>query len=365
MSFQYSAPGKLQEFDASGSQAWHDYVRKLMRSSASPPPPSVVVNGGSRNQFFVEADSGLDVDAVEKTVGWTAFPRNVEISTASDEERWKTAESSRQWQEEYCEWSVRRDDNGKIRQIAFTCEDFNYWEHLWDQDQALVLELYRQYISPEVQLSELHDANMKYVPTNKWNRNSVNGAMHMIAGPNTIGAAIELVAAACVIRLNPDGSPKTGDREVTACGKFADPERHSDPSIYGAVNELARAKHFVSMRNAPELAFELISFGGWELPGGRNPNDFWNFTRGADGHFVRGELSVPEAEGFDIGQIRIDGENIRYGAQVADKIRVKVTGIAHRLGEAKTEPVKGCTMRAKQQPFVGLSPPAEHLKSMR
>lgn len=359
MSFQYKAPGLLEEFDPTWRQHWHDYILDQMRGSAKPPSVypdgTQVFNAGSRNQFFIEADTPLQADAVEETVGWTVFPRNTAIESASDEERWRTAESMRDLQEEYCEWSVKKDANGKIREISFTCEDRDYWAYLWAQDRSKVLDLYRKHISASVELDDLHDGNYNYMPANKWNRDSTNGAMHMISGPNTIGAAIELVAAACVIRLNADGSPKTGDREVTRCGKFADAERHSDPSIYGKVNAFARDKHFISMRNAPELAFESISFAGWELPGEEDPSKYWHYTRGKEGHYVRAVYAVPEEAGFEIGDIKIDGSPIRYGAQLADKIRVKVTAVAHRLGTAETEPLSTCTVFRRPQAALPLS----------
>lgn len=33
-------------------------------------------------------------------------------------------------QDEYCEWSVTKNDSGKITRVTFTCEGPEYWEYL-------------------------------------------------------------------------------------------------------------------------------------------------------------------------------------------------------------------------------------------
>src|SRR5581483_1753409 len=37
----------------------------------------------------------------------------------------------RGWMDEYCEWCVTRDQNGKIIRIDFVCENPEYWNTLW------------------------------------------------------------------------------------------------------------------------------------------------------------------------------------------------------------------------------------------
>lgn len=338
MVFKFTAPGDLTEMNADAAEDWHAEVSGYFNGSSNPPTASFA---GSRNQFFNPAD-GIEADAVEKEIGWTAFPRPLVISSATDEERWFLAEESRFEQVEYCEWSTARDANGKVLKITFTCEDRNYFRALFRRQPDVVLALYREHVSPDVQMSDLTDGLGNYKPANRWNVNSSDGAMHMIGQPNTIGAAVELVAGACVVRSNPDGTMKTGARELILCGRYGDPERHSDPTIGAEVNELARAGHFIAIANPQQLAFESISFAGWDVPDGVAPEDCWTYTRGATGRAVRGVLEAPEGASFDVGDIRINGKNIRFGGQVADNIRIKVTGLAHKLGQATIEAETGC-----------------------
>ncbi|CAG8845795.1 1149_t:CDS:1, partial [Racocetra persica] len=53
-------------------------------------------------------------DAIETNIVWTAFPKGVKKKAITDTERWKIADSSREDQDEYCEWSVERGIDGKI-----------------------------------------------------------------------------------------------------------------------------------------------------------------------------------------------------------------------------------------------------------
>ena len=338
MAFTFSPPGNLTDMSAAAAADWHAEVNGYFTASRNPPGASFA---GSRNQFFNPAD-GIDADAVEKEIGWTAFPRPLTIASATDEERWVLAEESRFEQVEYCEWSTTRDAAGKVVRITFTCEDRNYFRVLFRHQPDTVLDLYRQHVSAQVEMAHLVDGLGNYQPVNRWNANSADGAMHMIGQPNTIGAAVELVAGACVVRRNGDGTVKTGTRELILCGRYGDPERHSDPTIGAEVNELARAGHVIAMANPPQLAFDAISFAGWDVPDGVAPQDCWAFTRGEAGRAVRGVLQAPEGASFTVGDIRINGKDIRFGGQVADGIRIKVTGLAHKLGQADIEPESGC-----------------------
>jgi hypothetical protein len=309
---------------------------------------------GPRRQFFNPA-SGIEADAVTQAIAWTAFPRPVQIASASDEERWALADQSRADQVEYCEWSVESDAAGKVTRITFTCEDREYWRILAESQPDTALALYRAHVSPQVQPTDLFTPAGRYIPANRWNANTATGAMHMIAAPNTIGAAIELTAGASVARARADGTPLTGARELILCGRYGDPERHSDPTIGEGVNALVRQGHVVSIANPPELAFESVSFAGWETPDGSDPADWWRFTRGADGRHVRGVVAAPEGSGLRAGDLRIDGRELAFGGQVADGIRIKVVGLAHRLGQITVDPLTGCL--GDPPPAAGMAGP--------
>ena len=62
----------------------------------------------------------------------------------------------RGWQDEYCEWSVLRNDRGQIVRIDFACENPEYWYALWRIDPQRVLELYRETLDqPRIALEDL------------------------------------------------------------------------------------------------------------------------------------------------------------------------------------------------------------------
>ena len=76
------------------------------------------------------------------------------------------ADSSRDNQDEYCEWSVTRDpESDKITRVTFTSEGPEYWQFLAAVSPARVVELYRQHVSPDVQQADLF-RNGRYVRRN-------------------------------------------------------------------------------------------------------------------------------------------------------------------------------------------------------
>lgn len=43
---------------------------------------------------------------------------------------------------------------------------------------------------------------------------------------------------------------------------------------------------------------------------------------------VEGELAVPKQRNYTVGDIKIAGRPIKFGAQVADRVRVRITAVA-------------------------------------
>ena len=84
---------------------------------------------------------------------------------------------------------------------------------------------------------------------------------------------------------------------------------------------------------------------GWSKPDGRPVGDYWRITRGSRGAIVRARYEVPRREGFVVGQVQIGGEPIEYGGQIAERITMKLTGLAAEQGRHRASPV-GCRRRA-------------------
>jgi subtilisin family serine protease len=348
---RFDPPGFLEDFDSDARQRWSDWVSaRLDEARNLTDQQAGLLNSGPRPQFFNPLHNPPDPDAVEKDITWTAFPRIVKIQSASDLQRWKRADSSRDLQDEYCEWSVTRDaKTGKIVRVTFTSEGPEYWEFLAQSDHERVLELYQQHISPEVRMEDLFRQS-RYVARNKWNTNTTDGAMHLVQANNTLGAEIELAAASTLIRRRND-QILTGEQELISCGRYGQPERNSDPHIGAVVNEIARTDADVTLANPVGLCIAALSVAGWSTPDGSDSQGFWKIVRGTPDKALRAVYEVPEEKGFLVGDIKINGRNIEFGSQIADFITIKLTGLATRFGKNKSEP-KGCVEPLPSKDFT-------------
>jgi hypothetical protein len=340
---RFDAPGLLRDLDDAGLQAWSDFISEQFDEARERQDPRLT-NYGPRHQFFNPLKQPVDNDAAEKDITWTAFPRIVKIGSTSDRQRWRTADSSRDTQDEYCEWSLTRDpQTDKIVRITFTSEGPEYWYFLASSNPQKVVELYKQHISPNVQSSDLFIQG-KYNPRNKWNNSTANGAMHLIQRNNTLTAEIELAAGASIVRRK-NGQLVTDQQELIECGAYGAPERNSDPHIGALVNELARQKADVSLANPVGLCIAGLSVAGWQTPDGSNPLDYWTITRGTSDKALRAVYEVPAGKNFVVGDIKIGGRNVEFGAQIADFVTIKLTGLATRFGKSTVAPMDGCVQQ--------------------
>ena len=338
---KFDPPAFLDDFTQEQKDAWSVWISGQIDDAIAGDPVNLEFDA-PRAQFFNATAVDFADDMATLDIEWTAFPRNVQINSISDRQRWRRAESSRDLQDEYCEWSVERDPNtDKIVRVTFTCEGPEYWQFLAATSPQKTLELYQQFISPSVTLSDLYFDNGKYNPKNRWNNSTTGGAMHLIQVNNSLAAEIELAGGSSVVRSR-NGQLLTGERELIECGRYGGVERHSDPRIGSEVNSLTRQKADVTLANPIGLYFSKLITAGWEVPGGEDAQNFWKYVRGADSHPVRAVFEVPSDRGFVVGDIKIDGREIEFGAQIADKIKIKLTGVAHLFGQSTVAPMTAC-----------------------
>ena len=289
---------------------------------------------GACEQFYNPTRTETDADAASIDITWTAFPRRMTLlSGGSDLQRWKKADSSRHLQDEYCEWNVERDAaSGKITRVTFTCEGPEYWKSLSELAAETVVNLYQKFVSPAVKKDDLFVAGV-YNPENKWNSTTTNGAMHLIQGANTLSAEIFLAAQSSVVRIHANGTEATEEQELIGCGGYGVAERHSDPHIGAMVNSLARQKADITLANPVGIYFGGLNTAGWETPNGaEDPQTFWKYVRGTDEKPVRAVFEVPQHLGYTVGDVKIQGKAINFGARIADFINMKLTGTATRFG---------------------------------
>lgn len=336
----FDPPGFLQDFDDEQRSAWSDWISQQLDDAAAG-QPQIFDFDAPRPRFFNASSTRAAADATEKDITWTAFPRIVLLDSGTDEERWRTADSSRDFQDEYCEWSVMRTGDGRIKRVTFTCEGPEYWQFLAATNPAKVLALYQEHIDASVAQADLVSVDGRYNVRNKWNNSTLKGAMHLIQQNNTLGAEIELAAGASNTRAR-DGVLLTNEQDLIRCGGFGQAERHSDPTIGGGVNALARANADITLANPVGIYFAGLNTAGWAAPDGSDPATFWKITRGTADKPVRAVYEVPTDRPFVVGDITINGRAIGFGGQIADFITMKLTGLATRIGLSNHPPLAGC-----------------------
>jgi hypothetical protein len=262
-------------------------------------------------------------------------------------------------QDEYCEWSVER-ANSEITGITFTSEGPEYWEFLASGtapffedgdprrdltpgDPELLLALYREHVSADVQPEDLfwpHDVAAftgsgwvyfahagDYNRLNRWT--TTHGLMHLTHPANTLAAEVGLAAAATVLRT------EASDAESFACcAGFAEVNRSSDPLIGFAVNQAARAGHAVGLADPLGLYIAGLNTGVLEDP------SVWTVTRGSaeEQMILRARVDVPAGS-----PLTVAGVPLEWGGQLARHIGMVLTGLVARH-PGPPPGVRGCAV---------------------
>src|SRR5581483_9682281 len=337
---RFDPPGFLDDFNDSQAQSWSDWISQQLDEARIKDGSDLGwLHDGPRLQFFNPLKQPPDANATEIDITWTAFPRVIKLQSISNQDRWRTADNSRDAQDEYCEWSVFR-EQGKISRVTFTSEAAEYWRFMAAVNPAKVLALYQQHVNASIKLEDLFP-NGAYEPRNRWNHSTSGGAMHMVQRNNTLGAEIELAAAATIVRQR-NGTILTSEQELLACGKYGQPERNSDPHIGTLVNGLARKKADVTLANPIGIYIAGLSIVSWKTPDESSALDYWKITRGTKDKALRAEFEVPKEKGFSVGDISIYGYPIEFGSQIADFVTIKLTGLATRFGKSTVPPENDC-----------------------
>lgn len=273
--------------------------------------------------------------------------------------------------DEYCEWHVDRRPDGKVQRVTFTSEPPEYWQAFhgdkiqdadggwtldFPGDPAALLDLYRELVSPEVQMVDLICAEDlvdwstgspqviyrkgAYNPYNRWN--TTDGIVHLTHPANSLSAEINLGAMATVLRAGADGTPITDPDALICAAAYGGPNRSSDPTIGSCVNELAALGFAVTLRNPVGLSMHHINLAGFATPNGEQvPAEWFKVLRGNEsmGLIERAVFEVPTGEGYVVGDLTIGGVPIKYGGQISEHITVCFTGMAAAPGSFHNTPV--------------------------
>lgn len=330
-----SPPGEVDDLQGEAVEGWSDKVSGWLTDAiaagdfdAGPTP------------FYNPLDEPLD--ATTETVIWPALSGKLRaLSHLTEEARWQLAEGQRfRRQDEYCEWTVTRDDQRRITRVTFSSEVFEWWEHIAQTDEKLLLDGYEGLVGVRPPLDDLFVGN-SYNPRNPWNDGTRGPLVHLGQPNNNLQAAVSLAAAATVVRER-NGKVVTDTQVLMACANLGDKDRFSDPSIATAVNAKAALGARISLANPPGLYLLGIRTEGMRLPEGHEDldlADFWVPDRGKKGRTVRAHFEVPEGR-FFVSDILLDDKPITTGAQLAQRVDVFLNVLENGAGLAAV--VKPC-----------------------
>jgi hypothetical protein len=306
----FSTPGNVTDSHPKG---WNAAVAEIFASFVDRFP-----------QFYDPTATDTPNDAQVAPVVWPAFPGSLR---GSPKERLEIADQHRGAQDEYCEWGVEKNSNGKITRITLTTEVPEYFEHLFATDRDALLTFYQDLISPQVAATDL-ERNGAYRRGNRWNRSTKGRPAHLNQLSNNLGAAIQLAAEATILRER-NNKPVTGRQELVRCGKLGEPLRNSDPQIASAVNNAAASGAEITLNDPIGLYIDGLITGGMATPDGEDPAAFWKIERGDPQHALRASYEVTDAEarGYLVGDITIDGRPIEFGGQLAVRVRIRLDAL--------------------------------------
>ena len=336
-------------------------------------------------QYFNPLKDHPDGPLVEQSITWNAFPKELlhqfgrEQALAEADQLWPLScyrnyppsgvptvsgdvlnRTLYRPHNEYCEWRVFRDPRtGQIRKVVFVSEPPEFYRALWGGwvegfhfggDPMQVLALYREFVSPEVELKDLIASETinvggvlatkgAYDPYNKWN--TTHGIMHLCSPPNTLSAEIQLGGDASIIYTDDHGRLLIESDALICSTGYGGPDRNSDPTIGGTVNALARMGARTTLTNPVGLYMDHIDLAGWTVPDGGSVTDLVKVVRGTLDLIERLEVEVPAERGFTLSEVTIGGEPVRFGGQIAECITVKLTAAAILPSKpAKPTPLK-------------------------
>jgi hypothetical protein len=382
-------PGKAEEF----ATLWNINVNGWTQQAIMGNPWNAT-NTSNQTFYFNPLVTDIPAGVQQARVTWIAFPNRINfyLGSFTQSQLWEIADNGvlsdgttfpnipnasaicsqqttptipygpygpRGWQDEYCEWSVRRDAGGNITRIDFTCENPEYWFTLWKVDPNTVLELYRQTLdNPNIQLEDLQltyngapvidpsTGQPAYNPLNKWNSgtrttDASGGAMHLTSTPNNLATELALAGAATVLRQMGNSDPE----QLVCCGQYGQPQRNSDPHIGQVANQVVAGsggvQNQISLANPVGLYIQMPDFSGYQLPpnapSDASPQDYWTIVRGSEhldgfgnqyNFILHATYEVPAGLGFTVSDISIQGNPIQWASQIAQTFQIALNPMA-------------------------------------
>jgi hypothetical protein len=348
---RFDPPGNIDDFgtDDALKARWSAEMSRNFDVGVASVTRFLNTQGGGTCQFYNPVTQGRtdpDLPLAAGDIPWNGFPKRFLSTGPGQPTQFQAAEpvlapGENRPQDEYLEWHVTRNAAGKIVSVQFTCEGYDYYEFLGEHAPDKLLELYRQFISPSVQRSDLFNGDT-YDRLNRFNTS--DGAMHLTHSANNLFAEVFLAASATVRRRNTAGNEITQPIPLIRCGRFGGVDRNSDPTIGAGVNGFARARRMITLANPVGLYIANFDGSGFHLSDGTPAGQFFRVLRGTLPRALRAEYRLSpelEAQGLTVSDVFIGGNPITFGGQIAQRITMKLTGVASVAQTVNNTPT-GC-----------------------
>jgi hypothetical protein len=348
----FDPPGNNPDFAGNADIAgdWSTNMSGLFDMTIASVNAYLANHGGGVCQFYNPVTNGRaapDLAAATTDIPWNGFPKRHGSTGPGAPPDYAAAErpiaaGQNREQDEYLEWFVNR-QNGKIVSVHFTCEAWDYFEFLGGAAPDKVLELYRTYVSPQVQMADLFPGGpgAAYDRLNKWN--TAAGAMHLTHSANNLFAEVFLAGTATV-RRSQHGAEITQSIPLIRCGQYGDETRNSDPAIGAAVNGLCRQGRHLTLANP--VGLYMASFNGAGITVNGTPaGGFFKVMRGAFPLALRAVYELPPelaAQGLTVSDVKVGGTPLQFGGQLAERVTMHIAGVASVAQDIHDSPVNAC-----------------------
>jgi hypothetical protein len=349
----FNAPANNSDFsgDITLANKWSEHMVNVFDNSIASVTAYLAKHGGGGPcQLYNPVSHGrpdADLPANATDIPWNGFPKKHGSPGPGQPPDYAGAEApipaeTNRDQDEYLEWFVNR-TAGKITSIHFTCEAYDYFQFLADAAPNKVLELYRTFISTQVQMEDLFPdgPGKPYDFLNKWNTEL--GAMHLTHPANNLFAEVFLAASATV-RRSQHGAEIIKSIPLIRCSQYGDEGRNSDPAIGAAVNGLARGGRHITLANP--VGLYMSGFNGAGLTINGQPADgFFKVVRGAFPLALRAVYELPQTladRGLTVSDVMISGQPVEFGGQLAERITMHIAGLASVAADLHNTPVPVC-----------------------
>jgi hypothetical protein len=373
-------PGGLTELDKAAATAWDQALAKTVAAIKLPRQVQAVADARTPEV------TGPD---------WPAYPVRVDACLGRDETHqlldWRTDDGDEgrlRHQEEYLEWRVVRDGNGRPRRVEMTTEFAAYWKVLAANQPADAIALVGDFAGEPVPATGLYgDLDPFAAGVTSQQRGEAFSAIMlregvsdlaglspynsgtkaiccMIQSTNTLSALINLVGAASEPHVVIDSVSRetrlmSGSEAIHVIpAKAAQDCRNSDPVVVERVARLASEGRVIAFDDPIGVYIQGVEHRQLVLPDGAEvPREWFELSRGLgsdeapDGRprYQRLTLEVPPDQGFGLAELlhRTTGKPITHGAQIAELVKLGVYVCTSPQGaldvELKPEPLPTVT----------------------